>query len=238
VTRILIPAKDADEWQSFLAEPEKQWRTGYSAKALAHCWMASDGFPASVRQVLDGSDVEVFHALEMLLGIPELRVPLKGGSRASQTDLFVLARARDGALVSIAVEGKVNEPFDRLVSEWLEAPQKDGTPGPGPGRKTRLAQLCDVLGLDEEVAGNLRYQLLHRTAAALLEAQRFNARYALMLVHSFSPTNAWFEDFLTFARSLAVMDEVVPDSVVRVGERHGRYLFLGWVKGEDAFLNS
>jgi hypothetical protein len=135
-----------------------------------------------------------------------------------------------------SLEGKVNEPFDRLVSEWLEAPQKDGTPGPNSGRKTRLTQLCDQLELEEEVAKPLRYQLLHRTAAALIEAQRFTARHALMLVHSFSPTDTWFADYAAVANALGV-EVTAPDSMVSVRERQGVALYLGWVKGEPAFLN-
>lgn len=236
VTKIVIPAQAADDWQVFLAEPAKQWKTGYSAKALAHCWMSADGFPASVRAALDRSPFEVFHRLTMLLGIPEHKVPLPGGSRASQTDLFVLARSANGDLVSIAVEGKVDEPFDRLVSEWLAAPLSDGSPGPSRGRERRLAHLCELLNLDEEAAKGLRYQLLHRTAAALIEAGRFNARHALMLVHSFSPTNAWFEDYAAFGRVLGA--EVERDRIVAVGERGGVDLYLGWVKGEAAFLEA
>lgn len=233
-TKVLIPAKSADDWQGFLAEPDKQWRTGYSAKALAHCWMSADDFPPSVRAVLERSSSEVFRRLTMLLAIPERRVPLPGGGRASQTDLFVLGKATSGELVSIAVEGKVNESFDRLVSEWLVAPLADGSPGPSPGRKNRLAYLSNLLELNEERAKTLRYQLLHRTAAALIEAERFNARHALMLVHSFSSTNAWFDDYGAFGRALGV--ECEPDAIVQVGDRQGVELYLGWVTGEAAFL--
>jgi hypothetical protein len=70
MTRILIPATDAADWQRLLAEPEKHWKSGYSAKALAHCWQNAEGFPASVRAVLDSSPFPRFHALTMLLGIP------------------------------------------------------------------------------------------------------------------------------------------------------------------------
>ena len=50
--------------------------------------------------------------------------------------------------------------------------------------------LYELLQLDEDGVLDLRYELLHRTAAAVLEAQRFTTRYALMLVHSFSSTDA------------------------------------------------
>jgi hypothetical protein len=118
VADILIPARSADDWQQFLAEPTKHWVTGRSAKILAHCWQAARDFPPSVRRVFKESPYPLFHNIEMLLGIPERRVPLPGQGKASFSDLFVLAKA-GGDLVSIAIEGKVGEKFDALISEWL-----------------------------------------------------------------------------------------------------------------------
>lgn len=57
-----------------------------------------------------------------------------------------------------------------------------------------------------------------------------------MLVHSFSPTNAWFEDYAAFGRALGV--EVEPDAMIRLGERDGVGLHLAWIKGEPAFLDA
>jgi hypothetical protein len=53
----------------------------------------------------------------LLLAIPEYKVSLPGWGAASQNDIFCLARTQHG-LVSIMVEGKVNEPFGPLVKEW------------------------------------------------------------------------------------------------------------------------
>nr|WP_108484385.1 hypothetical protein [Oceaniglobus ichthyenteri] len=41
--------------------------------------------------------------------------------------------------------------------------------------------------------------MLHRTPAALIEARRFTAPGAGMIVHSFSATRRWQEDFTAFA---------------------------------------
>ena len=49
MSKIYIPADSPADWQRLLAEPEKHWKSGYSAKALAHCWDAADDFPGSVR---------------------------------------------------------------------------------------------------------------------------------------------------------------------------------------------
>ena len=230
MTQILVPATNAADWQRRLAEPEKQWKSGRSAKALANCWQNAEGFPASVRAVLDGSPFPRFHALTMLLGLPEHRVPLPGGSRPSQTDLFVLAKTTTGELVSIAVEGKVAEPFGPRVSEWLDA---DAT-GPSSGKFERLAFLCPILRISEDEAQTMRYQLMHRTVSALIEAERFNASVALMLVHSFGGQDVGFDDFAAFAHLLGAGAE--PNTLSHVGERDGVDLYLGWAQGENEFL--
>ncbi|GIO67475.1 hypothetical protein J21TS3_22960 [Paenibacillus cookii] len=33
-----IQTNDLNVWRSFLADPEKQWKKGYSAYELAHSW--------------------------------------------------------------------------------------------------------------------------------------------------------------------------------------------------------
>ena len=38
LSKIYIPSTKPEDWQSLLAHPEKHWRKGYSAKALAYCW--------------------------------------------------------------------------------------------------------------------------------------------------------------------------------------------------------
>jgi hypothetical protein len=181
-------------------------------------------------------------------GIVEHRVPLPGRGYPSQTDLFVLAKSGKD-LVSIAVEGKVSEPFDDLVSDWLARPPRvkasDGdvpleapeAPTPSPGKLERLAGQRQMLEIDEEDVKSARYQLVHRTAAALIEAERFNARHALMLVHSFSqkePPDS-FDDYERFAALLCT--KVAKDAIAHVGKRDGVELYLGWVTGEAEFLS-
>jgi hypothetical protein len=82
-------------------------------------------------------------------------------------------------LAVLAIEAKVKESFGQYVKDWL-------TEG-GDNRAKRLRGLCDLLDLSTESASGLRYQLLHRTAAAVLEAKRYRARHAAMVVQSFCP---------------------------------------------------
>lgn len=223
MSNVFIPATSADQWAQFLAEPAKQWRTGFSARTLAYSWQEADGFPSEVYSALSAH--EPFKGIELLLAFPEHQVALPGGSRPSQNDIWVLARA-GGNLVSIAVEGKVAEPFGPTLEEWFG--------DASPGKSSRLKYLCGELGLPEELPGTVRYQLLHRSVSALIEARRFGAQHAVMLVHSFSQSHQWLEDYTAFAALLGAKATV--NQVVSVGQRGGVELHLGWVCGDPKYL--
>lgn len=162
------------------------------------------------------------HELELLLAIPEYQVRLPGGGRASQNDLFVLARARDNQLVAIMVEGKVAEPFGMTLGKWLEDASA--------GKKTRFKYLCDVLGLSNEPPSHIRYQLLHRTASAIIEAMRFNSHCAMMIVHSFSTEYKCFADYQDFLTLFDVSCH--PNELVKLPNRQDLSVYLGWVVGK------
>lgn len=217
---IYTPTKSVHDWRLLLAEPDKQWKTGYSARALAYAWEEADGFPAEVDTVLSRR----FLSIHPLLILPEHQVPLPGGKAASQNDAWVLAKCKD-QLISIAVEGKVAEPFGPTLAEW--------NPDASAGRKQRFAFLKELLQLDDIPTGT-RYQLLHRTASAVLEAQRFNAQHAVLLIHSFSPENQWFEDFARFVNLFAQAAQV--DRVVTAEGSRFPVLHFAWVHGDETYL--
>ncbi len=218
--RIYIPTTSPEDWRKLLADPEKHWKPGYSAWELAHCWEKTKGFPSSVQTMFAGSEFPALQKLELLLAIPEYRVGMPGGGHASQNDLLVLAKAADDNLVSITVEGKVNESFGPTVKAWLEKPT--------PGKEKRLEFLRERLGLVDESLGDIRYQLFHRTVSALAEAERFNAPYAMMIVQSFSPDKTGFKDYQAF---LGLFDQSsdVGELVELLPENSPVRLFSGWV---------
>lgn len=74
--RIYIPTVSADDWRKHLAEPDKHWRSGYSAKTLAECWEQSNGFPVEFQRLFSSAGNQAFAELELLLAIPEYRVDL------------------------------------------------------------------------------------------------------------------------------------------------------------------
>ena len=221
MSRIYIPTTSAEQWAQFLAEPVKHWRQGYSARTLAYSWQEAVGFPNEVGPVLASQ----FPSIELLLALPEHKVPLPGGFRPSQNDIWVLARSESN-LISIAVEGKVSEPFGPTIQEW----QAEYSPG----KAERLMYLLSLLNLSS-VPDTTRYQLLHRTASAIIEAQRFNGAHAVMLVHSFSQSSEWFQDYAAFVSLMG--GSATENSVVSVGSRSGISLHLAWVCGNARYLS-
>lgn len=215
---ILIPTKGPEDWKHLLADPDRHWKEGYAAYSLAHRWEDAKGFPGEVEEAL--ASVPALEDVELLLAIPEYKFSLPGGGGASQTDIFCLGRNRHG-LVAIMVEGKVNESFGPLVSEW--------SVDPSPGKIKRLNFLCRTLELDPDQVQEVRYQLLLRTASAIMEAKRYKALTAAMLVHSFSPTYNWFEDYAAFAALFGI--DTSMDQVHFAGKMAGTHLYLAWIKG-------
>lgn len=250
---IRVPARGVDDFRALLADPVRHWKEDRSASKLAHSWWKADqdhgGFPPVVQDVLNVSSVASLKSLKPVTIFPEVKSVLPGGNRCSQTDLWVLASrpiapfahlgddedpdwismdanttyalSEPRELVSIAVEGKAREGFGPLLSDWLK--------NASPEKHLRLRFLCHRLGLNvESLPGSIRYQLLHRTVAALIEAERFCAKHALMLVHSFDLTDCGFRDYEAFAALLG--GEAAVNSVVSIGERSGIQLHLAWVR--------
>jgi hypothetical protein len=139
--------------------------------------------------------------------------------------------ARGADLIAISVEGKGDEPFGPTLDER----RGDASSG----IQERIAYLLDLLHLPSNVPGSIRYQLLHRTAAAIKAADQFRARQAVMLVHSFSqekPHGKWFEDFQAFARLFGSAPR--PDELVKIGLFGTVELHLGWCRGDASFLRA
>jgi hypothetical protein len=198
-----------------LAKQESHWRAGYSAHELAKAWSnARNDFPLAVRTVLDTAPE--YAGVELIDGFFERELEVGSPGRNSQTDLMVIAGLRS-ELAIIAVEGKVDESFADLVGDW------SGTPG----KQRRLEGLCSTLGLTPSAVGAIRYQLLHRTASAIYEAKRHRCRRALMLVHSFSASHRWFEDFAAFSHAMG-MPLQQPDLCSSAKECEGVSLRLAW----------
>lgn len=225
--RILLTS-GPDDWRKLLVDPDKQWKPGYSARTLANCWEAADGFPLEISKVLAQTTEPLLANINPLLAVPEFKVPLPGGSRASQNDVFVIAHSSAGP-VCIMVEGKVNESFGPTLDEWRV--------GASPGKDERLDFLLETLGFSSPPAADIRYQLLHRAASAIIAAEQYRAVAAIVLVHSFSDTRTGWQDYEAFARLFGVQP-ICCDAVQRLSSASSVPLFGAWVSGDRSFLKT
>ena len=94
--------------------------------------------------------------------------------------------------------------------------------------------LLKELHLENKPLNDIRYQLLHRTASAIIEAKRINAKYALMLVHSFSQE---YEHFSDYERFLALFKLKAEKDCISNPVSIGKItLYFGWVRGDKKYL--
>lgn len=206
------------DWRRLLADPYRQWRRTRSAWELAVSWErhrnSESGLPPEISAAFD-TEPDLGEA-RLLLAIPEHRVVLDDERRPSQNDLWAVVRTRRG-VCSVAVEAKAGEEFDKPLEEWNTSV----------GTAKRLKFLRGVLNLIEEPPSSLRYQLLHRTASAVLEARRWGLAHAVMLVQVFGESKTSWTDFVAFAACLgagATRNRVTAGRPV-----HEIQLYVGWV---------
>lgn len=191
---------------------------------LAASWEVAQrtarGLPPEVENALDSQPS--LQGAGLLIALPEHKVPLKGRGKPSQSDVWAFLRAGTN-YVSMTVEGKAGEPFGLTIGDWLKQVSD--------GKRERLEYLCELLQVPAPGA-ELRYQLFHRTASALIEARRFGASLAVMLVQSFAEDAQSWSDYSAFCAILgtsAGRGELV--EARRTGDLR---LFLGWVDSKVA----
>lgn len=215
-SRLAVPLRKPEDVKPHLGKPT-HWKQGRSAKAVADSWFRANDLPPRVRAVLEQSPefkgAELVDAwLERCTDLCDQR------GTASQTDLLAVLGVRD-ELAIMGVEAKVTESFGRLVSEWIG----DGEEG----KEDRLRRLSTLLGLDRTSVGDLRYQLFHRTAAAILEARRYRATKAVLMVHSFCDDATGLPDFLAFFERMGVSG-CGRDALSEPASVGGITLWVGW----------
>jgi hypothetical protein len=215
---VYVPAQSLSNWRALLAKPDRHWKENYSAMAIAKAWHYANGFPSAVAKIFKSAG-EPFASLTPLLILPEHKVNLPGGKSASQSDVWILA-AHNHGLASITIEGKVSEPLGDTLDVW-QIRASDG-------KKKRLEFVARTIGLSGDLLGTVRYQLLHRSASALIEAERFKADIALMIVHSFSRENIGLADFQVFTELFGVQS--VPNQVFRLGNLSSVPLYAAWMR--------
>ena len=166
------PVINATDVQGYLEPAKKyQYRDGYSMAEAAKCWVSAAGFlPGSLAEIVGSNDLNTAH----------LEYPTKvwGGGMA-MTD--VMAFIPDGV---IAVEAKVEEPFDDVVSNWIER-EAGRNPRSPPHRWKAIRRYAEALKVDAETLLGIRYQLLQRTLCASIVAKARGLPGAWMIVQHF-----------------------------------------------------
>lgn len=163
------------------------WTPGRSAYELAHSWQTVGGMPSSISKAVEGSNRVELAGLTLDRCVVEMPVFLDSNVAPSMTDIMAYGRNLAGEAVVIAVEGKADEAFGGRVFSWIRGnSEKQGKEGePKPTRVSRLKFLCEHLRLNLSVDSDVRYQLLHRTVSAVLEAQLNGAQVAFVIIHAF-----------------------------------------------------
>ena len=128
IRRLHVPVLEAKDVVRHLAKQEAHWRLGYSVQELATAWVnAGNSFPRNIRDVL--KTAPEYESAELIDDFFEREVELGTPGRNSQTDLMVVVGLR-GELGIAAIEGKVEESFAELVSEWNTTSGKPGDRSP------------------------------------------------------------------------------------------------------------
>lgn len=226
MNRLCVETCGISNWRERLAKPDSQWRRGYSAFETAVSWEKAScrpvGLPEPISELFRGSP---FGEPTLVLAIPEHKVPLVGGLADSQCDVWALLSTASGG-VSLSVEAKANEPFgerNEPLEHWLVAGNSVRS------EKNRSARWECIKGsfpaADCDGYDKVPYQLLHRCAAAVIEAKRFRVPNAAFVVQAFKSPAESFEVYSRFCRAVNLKAESGQMHVTSVGEIR---LGIGW----------
>jgi hypothetical protein len=182
-------------------------------------------FPPDIAGLLATNDLTA--GAVPLVAIPGHEVPLARGARASRLDLWVLARTPRG-LLSIAVEHNIQNVHN--IQNLGDPARPSDTPEPETSSsRERQEAVWSLLEIDRDVDPAISHRLIHRTASALLEARRFFAVGAAVIVSSAGAAQHSFADFQRF---VAVMGGRLrrPGHMLSVTPREGIDLAFGWAQ--------
>lgn len=169
------PVLVATDVRDYLKEDKKyQYRDGFSMAEAAKSWVsAADNLPRSIQAAVGSGEFDSAHF--------EFPTIVWGGGTA-MTD--IMAFLPNGV---IAVEAKCNEPFDDLVSVWIERDARTNAASP-PHRRKVILRYAAAFSVQPESLLGLRYQLLQRTLCAALTARTRGQSQSWMIIQSFAPS--------------------------------------------------
>jgi len=148
------------------------YKEEFSMVEAANSWVSADPYlPSLIAAVVGSNELNSAHF--------EFPTPVWGGGIA-MTDVMAFIPAG-----VVAVEAKVNERFDEVVSVWIHRNKKNiRSP---PHRKKIIKRYAEAFGVEYEELLEIRYQLLQRTLSAALTAHELGLSRSWMIVQSFSP---------------------------------------------------
>ncbi len=222
MSRLCISTRGIASWQGRLASPERQWKRGFSAFETAVSWELAasrqSGLPGPVEELFQDS---IYGAPVLVFAVAEHKVDLPGGNTASQSDVWAVVKTSVGML-SLTVEAKAKEAFgDEILEKWLDAGQTERSIV---NRKERWQYLRSHLPKSDCLL-QVRYQMLHRCAASVIEARRLGIQHAAFVVQAFSTPAKSFSDYVVFCEALGLPAARSSMGTVSVD---GISLSIGW----------
>jgi len=161
----------------------------------------------------------------LMFAVAEHKVPLAGGPADSQCDVWAFLNTKVGA-VSLTIEAKARESFgksNQTLEQWLDAGKSKRA------RKNRQDRWNDIKqhlpSVGEGGYSQIAYQLLHRCAAAVIEAKRLRLKNAAFVVQAFQSPEKSFDAFSQMCRTMATTAERGQMQFTNVGDIR---LGIGW----------
>lgn len=197
------PIQTVEEWGKQAGpKARNQWAEGRSAMELARAWIS--GIPDEVKSAFKSHPS--FGEVKSWTAEPEVQLrfdDFKG--EPSNSDLVVDASDENGEYL-ICVEGKADEPFDRLIKDKLSEAVERRLKNPRSNQLHRIDNLVrgffHPLDSAEPPLKEIRYQLLTACAGMMAEAKRRNVGRTLLLVHEFQTDRTAREKLVNNARDL------------------------------------
>jgi hypothetical protein len=154
MNKMYLPTVGPQDWQKLLADPEKQWRTGYSARTIAYAWEAAKGhFPPEVERIFPEAGDERAGNLEILLEFPEWKVylPPAGHCAGYLEHLFTKSESHDSTIALISQLAVMKR---RTGQEPLEQASQCSMNIHTPLSSTKLRRNICSSSVEENRAGN------------------------------------------------------------------------------------
>jgi hypothetical protein len=222
MSHLCISTRGISSWRERLARPDRQWKRGFSAFETAVSWelasKSESGIPEPIGKLLRERD---YGDPVLWFAVAEHKVELPGGPAASQCDVWAVVETKAGVL-SLTVEAKAKEKFgDKVLEKWLVKGKSERS---RQNRKMRFEYVRSHLPPSDSYL-QVRYQMLHRCAASVIEAKRLGFQHAAFVVQAFNCPEDSFQDYVVFCKALnipAARGSMAPTFA------NGVFLSVGW----------